>query len=173
MFRIILPLLILLSGLPAKAQAPYIPDEAKPFILPTFEAMDYQTGDLNGDKKEDAILVLSKIGADKSSGDRPDDYDVASAIDRPFIILLRQANGKLKQTVRNDSLILCYDCSGLGDPYNGIKILSNGFVVTFAGASGELRWITEYKFLYKQLKKNGSSTMKKDPFSRSIIRRLQ
>jgi hypothetical protein len=152
MFRIILPLLILLSGLSA-AQAPYIPDEAKPFILPTFEAMDYQTGDINGDKKEDAILVLSKIGADKNPDDRPADYDVAAAIDRPFIILLRQPNGKLKQVLRNDSLILCFECSGIGEPYKGIKMIANGFVVTFVGDAGDWRWIAEYKFLYQPVQK--------------------
>ena len=153
MSRILFAAIFLFACLFSKGQAPFIPDEAKPFILPRYEALDYQTGDLNGDKKEDAILVLAMVGWDKVPGDRPADYDIALAIDRPFIILLRQANGKLKQALRNDSLILCVECSGLGEPYEGTKTSSNGFVVSFVGASGEWRWISEYKFVYKALQK--------------------
>ncbi len=107
--------------------------------------MDYVRGDLNGDKLEDAILILKTPGEDSSFDD---------SLKRPFLILLRQANGKLKQVKRNDEMILCRHCGGVfGDPYENTEHTKNGFYINFYGGSN-YRWGYLYEFSYNAAKKN-------------------
>lgn len=127
------------------AQQKELPAEAKPFVLPNYEMLDYITGDLNGDKKQDAILILRTPKEDTIT-----DEDEA----RPFLILIRQANGKLKLEKRNDNLVMCRQCGGVfGDPYEGTEIKNNGFTVSFYGGS-TWRWGYQYRFDYKPAKKD-------------------
>jgi len=127
------------------SQSKTLPAEAKPFVLKGYEMMDYLTGDLNGDKKADAILILKTVGEDTLFED-----DLV----RPFIILLRQVNGKLKQEKRSDNMILCRRCGGVfGDPYEAAAIDNNGFTINFYGGSAE-RWMYQYTFSYSPAKKN-------------------
>ncbi len=126
------------------AQTKTLPEEARSFLLPGYEMLDYIAGDLNNDKKADAILVLKQTGEDTIDTD----------VNRPFVILIRQTNGKLQQVVRNDSAILCYRCGGVfGDPYQGIEINESGFDIDFYGGSS-WRWSRHYFFKYNAAKKN-------------------
>ncbi len=130
---------------PISAQAPAVPTEVEPFILKGYEPLDYLTGDLNGDKKKDAILILKQTGEDSITEEEPT---------RPLLLLIRQADGKLKQAIRNDEVILCRQCGGVfGDPYEGVNITGNGFSVSFYGGSS-WRWGSTYDFVYRPLKKN-------------------
>lgn len=143
--RISLPVFCLGLWLSAPAQDKPLPDELKPFLLPGHEALDFITGDLNGDMKPDAILIQRVIGEDTLL---EDDYT------RPLFILVRQANNTLKQVVRNDSAILCRRCGGVfGDPYESGRIEHNGFSLYFYGGSAE-RWAYEYRFAWKPLKRD-------------------
>jgi hypothetical protein len=129
----------------ANAQEKMLPVEAKPFVAKGYEMMDYISGDLNGDKKPDGILILKVLGEDTAS---------MEDIVRPFIILTRQANGKLKQEKRNDNLVLCRQCGGVfGDPYDNTSITPNGFSIDFYGGSS-WRWGSTYRFAWKPAKKN-------------------
>lgn len=140
-----LSLLISISNA-INAQDISVPVEARSFIVKEFEPLDYKTGDLNGDKKQDAILILKQTGEES--------LDIDDAAVRPLIILIRQPDGKLKQIARNDKAIMCRQCGGvMGDPYNGIVITSNGFTLSFYGGSS-WRWETDYRFLYKPARKN-------------------
>lgn len=144
MYRLLL-LSLLISGIAAKSQTPEIPSEAKPFVLNGFEVLDYQTGDINGDKKPDAILILKTPGEDSIIEDETT---------RPLLVLVRQPDGKLKQLARNDNVILCRHCGGVfGDPYEGINITGNGFSISFYGGSS-WRWGATYDFIYKPNLKN-------------------
>ncbi len=128
------------------AQEKILPAEAKPFIIKNYEMLDYITGDLNADKRSDAILILKNVGEDTAVMDEN--------VLRPFIILTRQANGKLKQEKRNDNLMLCRSCGGtLGDPYYNTSIAANGFSIDFYGGSS-WRWGSTYRFAWKPAKKN-------------------
>ncbi len=145
-FKKIIPLFILanaaFSGL---SQSKSLPAEAKPFVVKGFEMLDYITGDLNGDKRADAILILKVPGEDTLTED---------TLSRPLILLLRQPNGKLKQEKRNDNMVLCYHCGGVfGDPYEEGKISNNGFTLNFYGGSS-WRWGYKYTFSYNAGKKN-------------------
>jgi hypothetical protein len=126
------------------AQEKTLPQEAKPFVLPGYDMLDYITGDLNNDKKQDAILLLKQNMEDTS-------YD---ELKRPMIILLRQADRKLQQVKRNDDVIMCRQCGGaFGDPYEGIEIKNAGFNIRFYGGSS-WRWSFDYSFRYDSLKTN-------------------
>lgn len=138
-------LLLLLLSFASNAQDKPLPGEAQSFIPKGYESLDYITGDLNGDKKADAILILKQPGEDSLDMDETH---------RPFILLIRQSDGKLKQVIRNDSVIMCRHCGGVfGDPYEGIQIYPSGFNITFYGGSS-WRWTYHYEFVYKPVKKN-------------------
>ncbi len=140
--------ILLLGGifLTVNAQEKILPAEAKPFVVKGYEMKDYITGDLNGDNKPDAILILSIIGEDTAQ-------DIENPI-RPLIILTRQSNGKLKQEKRNDNLVLCRQCGGVfGDPYDNTSINNNGFTIDFYGGSS-WRWGYTYRFSWKPAKHN-------------------
>jgi len=127
----------------AAGQTTDVPAEARAFIAPGYEALDYVTGDLNGDKKKDAILILKIPGEDTITEIFPV---------RPFLLLIRQADGTLQKMVRNDSVILCRQCGGVfGDPYNGITITPSGFNLSFYGGSS-WRWSYNYQFVYRATK---------------------
>ncbi len=122
-----------------------VPEEAKKFIAAGYEPLDYKTGDINNDKRTDAILLLKRPGEDSL-------YEEEML--RPLIVLIRQADGKLKQVARNDHAIMCRQCGGVfGDPYEGMMLYPGGFSLNFYGGSS-WRWGYEYKFSYKPLKKN-------------------
>jgi hypothetical protein len=120
------------------AQDKILPNEAKQFVEMGYEMMDYITGDLNSDKKADAILILKAIGEDT----------LTEEVKRPMLILLRQTDGTLKQERRNDNIILCRQCGGVfGDPYENVEINNNAFSIHFYGGSA-WRWSREYRFKY-------------------------
>jgi hypothetical protein len=115
------------------------------FIPPGYEVHDFETGDLNGDGRKDVALVLKLKNEDT--------LEMGEA-QRPLLLLTRGANGKLKQAVRCDSLILCRQCGGVfGDPYEGITISKNSITVNFYGGSG-WRWGIEYIFKYEAATNN-------------------
>ena len=139
------------------SQSKELPAEAKSFVVKGYEMMDYITGDLNADKKADAILVLKIKGEDTMTDE----------VNRPFIILIRQSNGKLKLEKRNDSAVMCYHCGGIfGDPYESTTIANGGFTLNFYGGSND-RWGYDYFFSYDAKKKNWMLVKEKDVSYRS------
>lgn len=154
-------LTIVLSISAANAQPTPTPPEARPFIPEGYEVLDYQVGDLNGDKKTDAILVLKTQGEDSITEENPN---------RPLLLLIRQANGQLKQVLRNDHVIMCRHCGGsFGDPYAGLSIRNSAFSLSFYGGSN-WRWAYTYVFVYRRatkdwylLKETQSSFQSGDP----------
>lgn len=145
MFKYFSLLVLSCSLLSAFAQTKTLPAEARSFVIKGYEMLDYITGDLNGDKRSDAILILKSAGEEASATEENT---------RPFLILIRQANGKLKQVKRNDNLVLCKECGGVfGDPYDNTSISNNGFTVDFYGGSS-WRWGYTYHFAYKAAKSN-------------------
>ncbi len=146
MHKLSIATLLFFTSLITNAQEKIVPAEAKYFIPNGYEALDYITGDINGDKKTDAILILKQPGEDTATMD--------AALARPLLLLIRQADGKLKQIARNDKAIFCRQCGGVfGDPFNGVKISANSFTLSFYGGSS-WRWSADYRFAYKPLKKN-------------------
>ena len=132
-----------------RAQNPDVPAELKPFIAKGYAAMDFAKEDMNGDKLPDYILILKVEGEDTMTFDNPD-WEAA----RPLLLILRQPGGLLKQTVRNNELILCRQCGGvMGDPYQGLTVKPGEFIANFYGGSS-WRWTGEFTFRYDKIKKN-------------------
>jgi hypothetical protein len=119
-----------------------LPAELQPFVPNDHFALDYETGDLNGDGREDCILIVQ-------AGKPSEEHDPIEK-PRPLIILVRSADGSLSQTKRNDKVVYCETCGGvMGDPYQGIKIEKNRFTVQHYGGSA-WRWSSEYTFGYSR-----------------------
>lgn len=120
------------------AQPKILPDEAKVFVLPGYEMLDYVAGDINNDARPDALLTLKQKGEDS----------IETGPCRPLLVLVRQLNGTLIKAVQNDSAILCRHCGGVfGDPFEGIEIVKNGFKIFFYGGSS-WRWANHYTFSF-------------------------
>ncbi len=125
-----------------------VPAEIKPFVQNGYDVLDFKTGDLNGDKKVDAILILKLKGEDTVV---TEDYIEPK---RPLLLLVRQANGRLKLERQNDQIVMCRECGGMyGDPYSELSIEENGFAISFYGGSA-WRWTRGYSFIYNAAKKD-------------------
>lgn len=97
-------------------------------------------GDLNGDGRVDALVVLD------SSRRRSDDPGGHSP--RTILLLIRGADGRLQKAARNDKIVPCAECGGvLGDPFGHVRIDRNGFTIVTEGGSRQ-RWSNQYEFQY-------------------------
>ena len=100
--------------------------------------LDSKIGDLNGDGRPDALLVLDHGNDGKQGAARP----------RTIVLLVRDAGGQLQVSAQNDKVVPCSTCGGLlGDPYGYARIDKDGFTVVIEGGSRQ-RWSSEYKFQY-------------------------
>jgi hypothetical protein len=121
-----------------------VPAEVAPFVESGTKAIALEKGDLNGDRREDFILVLEKENPAKDQYDFPVNQ-------RPLLILLRDADGKLTSAKRNERIIMCSRCGGVwGDPFEGVAAGRNAFTVEHYGGSN-WRWKYSYKFNYSRI----------------------
>ena len=123
-----------------------LPGELAPFVPPGQEALDFETGDLDGDGRTDAVLILAAPG----EAEERDDMDAR----RPLLLLIRQADGRLKQARRGDGVVYCRTCGGMmGDPYVGTEVARGRFTVTHYGGSA-WRWGNSFTFSYDRARKD-------------------
>jgi hypothetical protein len=132
-------------SLRSNSQSTVIPEEVKPFVLKGYEILDLGKGDINADNLSDFILVLKNPAEDSLFDERSP---------RPLLLLIRQPNGKLKQTVRNDNAVMGrHDGGVFGDPWEGMNVFKGGFGLSFYGGSS-WRWSYHYEFKWNAVKKN-------------------
>jgi len=123
-----------------------IPADVMPFVEAGTKAIAMEKADLNGDGREDFILVLEKEQPAKGA----DDFPIGQ---RPLLILLRGADGKLTVAKRNNRIVMCSQCGGVfGDPFEGVIAGRNTFSVEHYGGSS-WRWKYSYKFNYSRIDK--------------------
>jgi hypothetical protein len=120
-----------------------LPAEVRGFVDPGTRPIALEKGDLNGDGRQDFVLVLERQKAQASDEDIEEDQ-------RPLLLLVRQADGKLKEAKRNSKLVYCSSCGGMmGDPFQGVEVGSKSFTVSHYGGSA-WRWAVDYKFAYSR-----------------------
>jgi hypothetical protein len=120
--------------------------EVAPFVEAGTKAIAVEQGDLNGDGRVDVVLVLERENPAKDENDFPVNQ-------RPLLLLLRGADGKLTAAKRNERLVMCSQCGGVfGDPFEGISVGRNTFTADFYGGSA-WRWKYSYKFNYSRIDK--------------------
>lgn len=146
--RRILAILICLYVAPLCASAQEeelkVPAEVAPFVEAGTKAIAVEGGDLNGDGRQDFILVLERENPAKDENDFPVNQ-------RPLLLLLRGADGKLSVAKRNERIIMCSQCGGIfGDPFEGVTVGRNTFTAEFYGGSA-WRWKYSYRFNYSRI----------------------
>lgn len=101
--------------------------------------LDSKIGDLNGDGRPDALLVL-----DHSKGDEK----LGEGTPRTVVVLVRDDAGTLHAAAQNNKLVPCATCGGIaGDPYGYVNVGSGRFTIAIGGGSRE-RWSDDYTFAY-------------------------
>jgi hypothetical protein len=121
-----------------------VPAEVAPFIEAGAKAIAVESADLNGDGRKDYVLVLHRDGVAKDTEDFPVDQ-------RPLLVLIRGADGRLSIAKRNNKIVMCDQCGGVfGDPFEGIRVRRNSFTVDHYGGSN-WRWKYEYQFNYSRI----------------------
>lgn len=129
----------------AQNQVVNIPDDVKPFIEKGSKPIALETADLNGDNKNDFVLVLQR---DKHTKTDEMDYPENQ---RPLLVLVRGKDKKLIEAKRNEKVVYCSGCGGIfGDPFAGISTGKNTFTVKHYGGSA-WRWSADYKFNYSRI----------------------
>lgn len=147
MRTIILALTLLCAAAtPAAAQAEelQVTAEVRPFVEAGTKAIALEAADLNGDGRGDFVLVLER----ENPATDADDFPVNQ---RPLLLLVRGADGRLAAAKRNERLVMCSRCGGVfGDPFEGVEAGRNTFTVNFYGGSN-WRWKNSYRFNYSRL----------------------
>ncbi|MBL7729834.1 MAG: hypothetical protein JNM88_01540 [Chitinophagaceae bacterium] len=141
--------LLLFLNISVSAQEKQLPAELKPFVAAGHEMLDFAKADLNADGRQDYVLILKPAGEDTMTFDN-EKWDAV----RPLLLIIRQANNKLKTTVTNDEVVLCRQCGGaMGDPYMGLTAKTGEFTLDFYGGSS-WKWGQTITFRYDKLKRN-------------------
>jgi len=136
--------LVLALGANAQNEPVKVPAEVKPFVTNGMVPIALEIGDLNGDGTKDFILVLDKPYDEKAQ------IDEAGESNRPTLILVRDASGKLSVAAENDMVVYCRTCGGVfGDPFAGITIKGTSFTIDNYGGSAD-RWSYSYTFAYSR-----------------------
>ena len=121
-----------------------VPAELRPFVAAGTKAIWYSKADLDRDGKDDYLFVLQK---DPKPG--AEEYEIEET-QRPLLVLLRGADGKLRETARNERVVLCSNCGGvMGDPFVGIEAGPGTFTVMHYGGSS-WRWSSNVRFNYSR-----------------------
>ena len=121
-----------------------IPAEVKSFVERGTRVLAWERADLNGDNKDDYIIVLEKEKM------QPSDPDMESG-QRPLLIVTRNSNGRLEVVKRNDKIVYCSQCGGMmGDPFVGVTVGRKTFTVEHYGGSA-WRWSNSFTFNYSRI----------------------
>lgn len=93
-------------------------------------------GDLDGDGDEDLLIVIER------------DAGHAGAAPRTLLLLLRDSDGTLQESLDSPNAILCRKSGDMmGDPLQSVQAGVGELTLRFEGGSREL-WSSEYRFEY-------------------------
>jgi hypothetical protein len=124
-------------------EKPVVPfKEIKPFLKENEYIITYASGDFNGDKLLDAVIVVG------NENERRINRSDSLKLKRNLIILQRNENGKLLKTLENNDVVYCYSCySPFGSPLASVVFKGNTFSVEHE--AGKInRWTRIITFEY-------------------------
>lgn len=132
------------SAAAAQVEELQVPAEVRPFVEAGTKPIALEAADLNGDGRGDFVLVLER----ENPAVDADDFPVNQ---RPLLLLVRGADGRLEASKRNERMVMCSRCGGVfGDPFEGVEAGRNTFTVNFYGGSS-WRWKYSYRFNYSRV----------------------
>jgi hypothetical protein len=101
-----------------------------------------ERGDLNGDKIDDAAIVMTKPEVKEN--------DAIEKREKRFLALAFGDGGRFERTAFSDKAVLDTDEGGIfGDPFEGIKI-ENGTVVIMHYGGSAWRWSYTHRYRWQQ-----------------------
>lgn len=159
---------------PVRVAIPPIPETASAaagFAPAGWRVEATAEGDLNGDGRPDAAIVITTgtQGYDEQAG-RP------LFITRALVLALREADGRLRRSAVSDSAVLDGNEGGvMGDPFEGISIERGAVVIQHYGGSRN-RWSYTHRYRWQDggwwligLTYAGSDTLDPEHFDRTDI----
>jgi len=108
-------------------------------IPPTYKMLDSLILDYNNDNVQDFIMVLESSSQDSLEEEYP----------RILIVLQGLDSFNYIKKSFNDSLLLCKNCGGFFDPYEGISFKQDTLLISQWGGSA-WRWGVEYACVYNK-----------------------
>jgi hypothetical protein len=126
------------------------PAELRPFVTGGKEPLCAAAADLDGDGRQDYVLVLGTRPKHVSPDENPEeDGDEVYKDDlRTLLVLVRQADGALRVAARTGRAVMCVECGGIyGDPFEGVSARPGEFTLYHYGGSA-WRWRADYTFRY-------------------------
>ena len=142
-----LAILILFPVVYAQTDEVNVPTEVRAFVEKGSKPIFYKPADLNGDGRQDAVLVI-----ERTDPPTKDEYDYPLD-QRPMLILVRGVDQKLSESARNERVVMCSTCGGMmGDPFVEVEVGTNMFTVDNEGGSA-WRWGIYYEFKYSRIDK--------------------
>lgn len=125
-----------------------LPNEVKKFVLKNYEVYDFVEGDINNDKRKDALLIL-KHKLQGTLDNVTDEYKYESF---PFIILLRNKENQLYKFLRTDSLVPILVTPTYYGDLDIDTLTHNKFKISFWGGR-RCKWYRDLTFEFKKTKR--------------------
>lgn len=124
-------------------EKPVIPiEEIDAFVAEGEYLVTYDTGDFNGDKQSDAIVVVAQL--DEISKFKQDE----TRSKRKVMILKRNDDGALEKVHENEDIVYCYKCdSPYGSPLTSVVLSGNTFAIEHEAGKAN-RWTRIITFKY-------------------------
>jgi hypothetical protein len=128
------------------------PAELGPFITDGKQPLCAAAADLDGDGRQDYVLVLGTQPKHVWDPDAPEpgpDEILQDKDDlRTLLVLVRQPDGALRVAARTERAVMCAECGGIfGDPFEGVSARPGEFTLNHYGGSA-WRWRADYTFRY-------------------------
>ncbi|HEY4093542.1 MAG TPA: hypothetical protein VGN46_18690 [Luteibacter sp.] len=131
-------------------------DDLKSFATGGAKVLESTRGDLMGDGRQGAVLIIDPPGsADAKLGEGPA---------RDVLLVVPDPSGHLQKAASNARIVPCATCGGVtGDPYGYTKVAKGQFTIVTGGGSRE-RWSDEFTFTW--------SAAKRDWLASHVVRRV-
>ncbi|UPG95811.1 hypothetical protein [Luteibacter aegosomatissinici] len=121
-------------------------DDLKSFATGGAKILESTKGDLTGDGRQGAVLIIDPPGGENAKlGEGPA---------RDVVLVVPDATGHLQKAASNLRIVPCATCGGVaGDPYGYTKVAKGQFTIVNGGGSRE-RWSDEYTFTWSAARKD-------------------